>query len=51
MKEEEGTIYKPSQKIAANAINSVRFEIRDDPFIVPIKFKRELPINKNIFEL
>jgi hypothetical protein len=51
MKEEEPSDWKPKNKTATTAINSVRFEIRDDPFIVPIKFKREIPINKNIFEL
>lgn len=51
MQEQQSPHSKPDQKISATAINSVRFQIRDDPFIVPIKFKRELPINKNIFEL
>ena len=32
-------------------VNSVKYEMRDDPFEVPIKFKREVPLNKNIFEL
>lgn len=42
----------PSQnKITNIPTNSVKFHIRDDPFIVPIKFKREVPLNKNIFEL
>lgn len=51
MKDQDPPHSKPPHKIAATAISSVRFQIRDDPFIVPIKFKRELPINKNIFEL
>lgn len=35
-----------------NAVTStIKYELKDDPFIVPIKFKRELPINKNFFEL
>jgi len=41
----------PQNKITNAPTNTVKFEIRDDPFIVPIKFKREVPLNKNIFEL
>jgi hypothetical protein len=31
--------------------SSIKFEMKDDPFVIPLKFKRELPINRNIFEL
>ena len=31
--------------------STVKYELKEEPFIVPIKFKRELPINKNFFEL
>jgi hypothetical protein len=32
-------------------INSVKYEVREDPFVVPILFKKEVPLNKTIFEL
>lgn len=32
-------------------LSSVKYEIKEDPFVVPIKFKKEVPLNKNIFEL
>lgn len=49
MREEEGNSNKEAYRMLDNSASSVRFHIRDDPFIVPFKFKRELPINKNIF--
>jgi hypothetical protein len=38
---------KPSNSVTS----TVKYELKDDPFLVPFKFKRELPINKNFFEL
>lgn len=32
-------------------LNSVKYEMKEDPFVVPLKFKKEVPLNKNIFEL
>lgn len=31
--------------------NTVKYAMKEDPFIVPMKFKREVPLNRNIFEL
>lgn len=32
-------------------MSSVKYEAKEDPFVVPIRFKRDVPLNKNIFEL
>ncbi len=32
-------------------LSSVKYDVKEDPFAVPIRFKREVPLNKNIFEL
>ena len=32
-------------------VNSVKYDTKDDPFVVPLGFKKEVPLNKNIFEL
>jgi len=41
------------QQVESNSIklNSVQYVLKEDPFIVPVRFKKELPLNKNIFEL
>jgi hypothetical protein len=42
---------KEANKTNKKISNTIKYEIKDDPFIVPIKFKKELPLNKNFFEL
>jgi hypothetical protein len=38
---------QPSNNVT---LYSVKYEIKEDPFNVPIKFKKQVPLNKNIFE-
>lgn len=47
MIQKQETLGSPSNLV----VNSVKYDIVEDPFIVPIKFKKEVPINKNIFQL
>jgi hypothetical protein len=42
---------QPEAIINNLTLSSVKYEMKEDPFVVPIKFKKEVPLNKNIFEL